>query len=210
MSTQENTTAYPLSYPHGWPRTPRANIKRSNFGTRQKPITTDRAIKALALELKRLNATDVVISTNLRLRNDGYPMSSQRDPDDRGAAVYFKLKGKPRVLACDKWLLVGENLYAIARHIEALRAQERWGVGTLDQAFTGYAALPATTGEHWTSVLGLTRAATRDEVNQQFLKIVRERNAHPDVGGSRAEFDKLTTAREQAWHELEMEHDINY
>ncbi len=27
--------AYPLSWPHGWPRTPRNNIGAANFGKRQ-------------------------------------------------------------------------------------------------------------------------------------------------------------------------------
>lgn len=202
----ESITAYPLTWPTGWRRTDKHKIARSRFGTYRNPPTTWKAIRALQHELNLLPARDVVISTNLRLRNDGYPMSSQREPDDRGAAIWFTLDKKPRVLACDKWQTVGENLYAIAKHVEALRGQERWGVGTLDQAFTGYAALPAETGLHWTSVLGLTLNASTDEVAAKYREMIVSRNLHPDLGGNSTEFIRVTRARDEAIEELSNGH----
>ena len=64
-------------------------------------------------------------------------------PDDPGVAVYFQLHDKERVLACDKWDTVADNIAAIAAHIDGIRRQDRYGVGTIDQAFAGYSAL------HW-------------------------------------------------------------
>jgi len=198
----DTITAYPLTWPERWARTDKDEISRSRFGTWNNPPTTWKATQSLTHELRLLGATDVIISTNLRLRNDGLPASSQRDPEDAGAAVWFTLNKKPRVLACDKWKFVGENLYAIAKHIEALRGQERWGVGTLDQAFTGYAALPAETGAHWTSIMGLTLNATREEVEQKYKQMAR--GAHPDTnGGSHEQMAKLNIARREAFEELE-------
>ena len=199
----ETITAYPLSWPVAWKRTKRENIRRSRFGTYNKPPSTHKGTQTLLNELRLLGAQDVIISTNLRLRNDGLPYSDQREPDDSGAAVYFNLDKKPRVLACDAWRTVGENLYAIAKHVEALRGQERWGVGTLDQAFTGYAALPAETGTHWTTVLGLDAAATRDDINAKARAIIMREKLHPDVGGDRAAYDKIIRARDDALLELE-------
>lgn len=201
---QEPITAYPLAWPMAWKRTPREKIRRSRFGTysnaghSHNPPSTHRGTQALLNELRLLGARDVVISTNLQLRNDGLPYSNQREPSDAGAAVYFVLNKKPRVLACDAWRTVGENLYAIAKHVEALRGQERWGVGTLDQAFTGYAALPAETGQHWTSVLGLGLNATRDDINAKAREIIAREKLHPDVGGDSAAFQRIVNAREQA------------
>lgn len=201
----DTITAYPLSYPVGWARTPKHKITRSRFGTYRAPVTTWKAIQALQRELNLLGARNVIISTNLKLRNDGLPASSQREPDDAGAAVYFQLNKKPRVLACDKWKTVGENLYAIAKHVEALRGQERWGVGTLDQAFTGYAALPSETGQHWTSVLGLSLDSDAATITAKYRKLVVEKNAHPDRGGDADEFIRLTQARDEALAEIEKE-----
>ena len=73
-----------------------------------------------------------MISTNLKLRLDGLPRSDQATPADPGVAVYFELDGKTIVLACDKWNRVADNIYAIAKHVDALRGQDRWGVGTVE------------------------------------------------------------------------------
>lgn len=203
----DTITAYPLSYPTGWARTPKHKITRSKFGKagyQRTPPSTWQGIQSLNHELHLLGARDVIVSTNLRLRNDGLPMSSQRNPEDAGAAVYFQLNGKPRVLACDRWLTVGENLWAIAKDIEAQRGRIRWGVGTLDQAFTGYAALPAQTGEDWQSALGLNLTATVDEVNAKYRQMIKERGAHPDLNdGAREEFERLTRARDAALKALQ-------
>jgi len=54
---------------------------------------------------------------------------------------------------------VSDNIAAIAAHIEALRAQERYGVGTIEQAFAGYSALEHRT---WQIVLRLDAGASLD------------------------------------------------
>lgn len=199
----DTITAYPLTYPTGWARTPKNKVERSRFGKAgymRSPPTTWQGVQALNHELELLGAKDVIVSTNLKLRNDGLPASSQRNPDDAGAAVYFQLNKKPRVLACDKWQTVGENLWAIAKHIDALRGQERWGVGTLDQAFTGYAQLEAETGQHWTSVLGLTLNASPEDVNEKFKQFAKTN--HPDAGGDTKEFVRYKLARDAALQQL--------
>lgn len=92
---------------------------------------------------------------------------------DRGAAVYFEMKGKPVSLACDKWNRVEDNIWAIAKHIEALRGQQRWGVGSIEQAFRGYTALPAigesSASEWWkTRISRLPQARVRLPVDPPF------------------------------------------
>ena len=47
----------------------------------------------------------------------------------RRATLYFRLKDKPIVLACDRYDTVEANLAAIAAHIDAMRAMERHDVG---------------------------------------------------------------------------------
>ena len=57
--------------------------------------------------------------------------------------MYFKLDSVPEglVLACDRWLRVEDNIAAVAAHIGALRGIDRWGVGSVRQAFAGYKRL---------------------------------------------------------------------
>jgi hypothetical protein len=192
---------YPLSWPAGWPRTPDADRMCARFAeTReqgfQKELSIRTAIVRLRAELRRLGAVKDILSTNVLLSENGAPGFDQREPRDRGAAVYFELYGHPRVLACDHWTRVADNIAAIAAHIGAMRAVDRYAVGTLDQAFTGYAALPAPAPKEWWGVLGLSPTATLDEVEVAFRQLAR--NSHPDVGGSHEGMARLTAARAEA------------
>lgn len=204
---------YPLSWPQGWKRTPAVSRQRANFGksvtwegatrpdgTREKHSRKDAlspadAAKRLYAELDRLDASNVVLSTNLELRADGTPRSDRRDPADVGAAVYFKLNGKPRCLACDRWQRVADNIAAIAQHIDALRRIDRYGVGTMEQAFAGYAALPASPSDWWI-VLGVTPDATSAQIDDAYRRLAR--TAHPDAGGSHNDMARLNAARDEA------------
>jgi hypothetical protein len=203
-------TRYPLQWPTGWKRTRADMRQRARFGKDnrnadgsrsgwQRQLTVADALSRLSGELSRLGATNEAVSTNVQVRLDGLPRSGQGEPLDPGAAVYFTLKGKPRCLACDRWTRVADNLAAIAGHIAAIRTVDRYGVGTMEQAFAGYAQLPAAAVD-WRSVLGLGATATVEEVEAAFK--ARARKAHPDVGGDAAEMARLNMARDLARAEL--------
>ena len=151
----------------------------------------------LADELDRIGAESVMLSTNLELRADGHPRANSPPPGDPGAALYFTLRGRPVVLACDKWQTVPGNIAAIAAHIDALRGQERWGVGTLEAAFTGYLALPGGTPD-WRNVLGYP--GTVAEAVAEHRRRMME--AHPDRGGTDADATALNVALDAARREL--------
>jgi len=191
--------AYPLQWPSGWPRAPyrqRAQFGttgRSKYGSKE-PLTINEARKRLSDELDHLGARYVTLSSNLELRLDGAPRSGQAEPRDPGVAVYFRLEGKDAVLACDKWDRSADNIAAIAKHVEALRRIDRWGVGTAAQAFAGYQQLPSP--EQWWQVLGVSERATAEEVNAAYRS--RARQAHPDTGGSTAAMARLNAARAEA------------
>lgn len=190
-----NATAYPLSWPTNWPRTPRARIGWSSFMQH----SAVECSKKLLDEVRLMGGRNIIISTNVRLRLDGLPYSNQKQPDDCGAAVYFNWRDKPIVFACDRWRTVEENLWAIAKHIEALRGQERWGVGDLEQAFAGYVALPAPASAQWWTVLGVNQNATVEEIRSAYREKVK--HVHPDVGGNHDQFVEVQQAYEQALRE---------
>jgi hypothetical protein len=202
----ETYTAYPLSWPAGQRRT--RYVERARFAA-ERSIAAAR--DGLLQELARLGAVRVVISSNLRLRQDGLPMGNQAAPYDAGVAVYFQLMGKPHVFACDSWARVQDNLHAIRLHIEALRGTERWGVGAAHQVFTGYRALPpgrtdaAPTPEQAADLLA--RAANFDHLPGAREALLHEpdyvaqayrlaaKKMHPDVGGEHEEFVRLQEAK---------------
>jgi len=153
-------------------------------------------------ELRRIGATDIIISSNLQARLDGKPYSNQAEPGDHGIAVYFQLKNRPTVLACDKWNRVSRNLWAIAKHVEALRGQERWGVGSIEQAFAGYAQLPGvgeTSGMSWWKELGVAVNADAETIKSAYYQ--RSKETHPDKGGSHEAQARLNEAFEQAMNQ---------
>lgn len=215
----ENITRYPLCWPTGWKRTKASERQRADFGKSKEETYTKKAwgqpdqqktrrVKSalnsadatgrLEREIDRLGGLAAILSTNQQVRMDGTPRSDLAEPSDVGAAVYFTLNGKAMSLACDKWNRVADNIAALAQHIDALRRIDRYGVGTLDQAFTGYAALPAK-GETWRTTLGLALDATptADDIRAAYRARLGE--AHPDrPGGSHDAIASLNIARDEA------------
>jgi len=179
-------SAFPLSWPFSRPGARYQGT--SKFGRRTIDVITKRVLR----EIKLLDGTLPVISSNLTLRGDGLPYSDQPQPVDRGVAVYFTYKKRQMCFACDRWDRVQDNLYAIAMAIEALRGIERWGTGDMvEQAFTGFVALPAPKSPH--EVLGIRPGATEDEIDSAYRQ--KAMAAHPDCGGSAAAMAELTEAR---------------
>lgn len=195
-------SAFPLHWPLGRTRTPAgsrlsAPFNRKEFNGRYqqtKEVSIAVARDRLQSELDKIRANSIVLSTNVELRLDGQPRSDRSAPADVGVALYFKLKGRDTVLACDKWDRVADNMVAIAKHIEAIRGIERWGVGTIEQAFAGYQALPAP--EQWWQVLGVSSSASIGEVTAAYR--TKARQAHPDNGGTDAAMARLNAARDEA------------
>lgn len=204
------TQAYPLQWPMGRPRT--AQRKRAAFGKKvtrpgqswqsHEDLTVVDAVRRLQDEIDRLRVTDYVLSTNLQLRLDGLPRADQRAPADPGACLYFKLRGKPHALPCDTYDRVADNIAAIAKHIEATRAIERYGVATVEEMFTGFTALPSPDAKRpWRDVMGFNGAVvTREQVEARFRALAGVR--HPDKGGSDAMMAELNAARAEALREI--------
>lgn len=98
----ENVPAYPLDWPPGWPRAKHREHSRFTMSG-QSPHGYRTSIspsvevgrKKLQLELARIGATYIVLSTNMELTSRGDPRSDRKAVADPGVAVYFALKGKP-------------------------------------------------------------------------------------------------------------------
>lgn len=205
-------TAYPLDWPPGWPRAKwrgPSPFRSGNTYQSRELLSLSSSRSRLNVELERLGATYVVVSSNQR------PGSDAVRHDDPGVAVYFNLRGKPHVLACDKWNRLPDNLAAIAKHIEALRGIDRWGVGSIERAFAGFTALPPPGGSSeptkrpWRLVLEVECPANPDGgAREAFLMLAesrfksKARQAHPDAGGTVDAMAELNLAIEDARAEL--------
>lgn len=196
MTERESITATPLSWPKGRQR---RNVRsRARF----RASSVFREAQFVMGELHRMDARGIIVSTNLLLRKDGIPYSGQRAPADPGVAVWFTLKAVQHVLCCDAWDRVEDNLRAVGKHVEALRGQDRWGVGTLEEAFAGFRALPERVDTDWRAVLGILADVplSRVVVEERFRELAFA--AHPDRGGSHDRMAALTAARVAALEEV--------
>lgn len=188
------TTAFPLAWPAGWPRT--RLPQRSNFKTKSLAYERD----DLFAELWRLKAKNIILSTNLELRKDGLPYSGRKIPDDTGVAVYFILNGNQQCIPCDRWNSVEQNMKAITKSIDAIRGLSRWGAKEIvDAAFMGFKALPAgssSSAEDWTEILKVSADASPEKIRTNYLQLIK--HAHPDNGGTSEEFHRIQRAYEEA------------
>lgn len=211
MTTE--TTAYPLSWPAGWKRTPLSSRTRARFGqarssgyggyTSRGELTVAQATDRVLGELRRMGVKDynLIISSNIELRRDGLPRSGQREPEDPGVAVYWRdstQDGHPmRCMAIDRYDRVADNLAAIAATLEAMRAIERHGgAEILNRAFTGFTALTSGSTTHWRDVLGVDDNASRAEIEAAYRRLRSQH--HPDRGGDAERFHQIQQAYETA------------
>lgn len=203
--------AYPLQWPVGWKRrgygfrdatftTKRGSTQEPNGYRQPRRLSINDGVQRVRLELGRMGISDsdLVVSTNVPLRLDGWPRSDQSEPRDSGAAVYWVDKSKAtRCMAIDRYSRVADNLAAIAATLEAMRAIERHGgAEILDRAFTGFAALPNPASTDWRSILGLGQNATLDQARASYRRLASEN--HPDKGGDADRMVAINNAWESA------------
>lgn len=224
--SQAPHTATPLAWPDGWPRTPAHKRTRAKFGTTKASATLFKeklsvavAVERLASELQLFGVSivnDAILSTNLATTLRGLPKSDQREPQDPGAAVYWKHPAKPngptRVMAIDIYDRVADNIAAIAATLYAMRTIHRHGGAViLERAFTGFAALPApgannaTNGAQnatqaslgdWWHTLGLPGPnVTRADIVSAYRELAKK--YHPDNGGDPVAMALINAARDE-------------
>lgn len=185
-------SAYPLQWPPGYPR-----IARPSGNYRFYPQSVHDESANLRIELSRMNARGIVVSTNIPVKGDGNPYATYNKPVDTGVAVYFQIDNKAMALCCDKWNTVEANLRALGMSVDAMRGLDRWGVSQImERAFMGFKALPEKAASFpWWEVLGVSRECTKKEVEAGYKKKVKV--CHPDNGGDTKKWLELQEAYEQ-------------
>lgn len=85
MSNTQTISRFPLQWPAGWKRTPRFGRKAGMFraGASRSRLSVAAAMERVREEVGRMGIRDddLVISTNLPLRLDGFPRSDQSEPE---------------------------------------------------------------------------------------------------------------------------------
>jgi hypothetical protein len=211
--------AYPLQWPAGVPRTvaPQRSPFHEGKGDRKRLST---AYGELRRQLKLLGAVTPVISSDIPLKADGTPYMDEGG-GQRAVAVYWHMREQrggatvmvPYSMPCDTFHRIADNMYAVAKTIEAMRAITRYGAAQTAQVFAGFAALPPGDGGEataparpWREVLGGNWPEGLDNGDLLLLAGARykraAREAHPDAGGDADRMVELNRAWEEAQAEL--------
>lgn len=208
--------AFPLNWPVGWKRT--TSREHAKFGRREKSageswarlkdLSVEQAVRRVRAELERMGIDDVdcVISTNLKLRMDGWPRSDQANPQDPGVAVYWRDRnGNERCMAVDRYVRVADNIAAVAATLDALRAVQRHGGAViLDRAFTGFTGLPAPEAKRqWHEVLGVASHTATNDVRDAYRRA--RSAAHHQHGGTTEQLSEVL----RAWADFRAERGID-
>lgn len=188
------TTAYPLSWPEGMPRSARREagaFKTSLAG----------ALKNVQDSLRRFGqdsgkpVSGIVLSSNCSL--------GVEKPQDPGVAVWFTWEQQQLCIPVDRYTTPAANLQAIHHILEARRTELRHGTLALVRAtFTGFRALPAPEGRRtWREVLAVRPDDTIEDVRRAFRHLAAK--CHPDrPGGSHESMTELNAAMADAEREL--------
>lgn len=186
--------AFPLDWPLGFARTRDDARKWSQFKQ-----TMENAQRFLRHEINLLGAGGLIVSSNIPVRRDGmfYTEYMNKKMDDPGVAIYFKMGTDDIVMCCDQYLKVWENIYALGKSVEALRAIERYGCSEfMKRAFTGFKAIPERVEMSCWEILVLPPTKDTAVIKERFRLLAMD--AHPDKGGSVENFHALNTAYNDA------------
>lgn len=183
-------SAYPLSWPQGFPRHAHTRDKGAFSATLSKALGNVEASLRLFAKDSGKKLESVVISSNVTL--------GATRPSDPGVAVWFTWDGLGVCIAVDRYSSIEANLQAIHHILEARRVELRHGTLALVRAsFSGFKALPAPPGSQWWEVLGVAPDAQSYDIKFAYD---RERaKAHPDKpGGTHERFVAVEAAFKQA------------
>lgn len=199
----------PLQWPSDLPQRSPDQQKYGRFRSNGRDITTAEAVTRLSEELDRLKARNAELSANFMQGRSRVSLQVPKS-EDQGVCLRFDMDGIGYVLPCDTYTFAGDNIAALAAHIDATRAITRHGVASTAQALEAFAALPPRSGmvsvetvkpkRPWYEVLGIFPTAPIEVAEAAYRALAKIH--HPDAGGSVELFQEIGTAIEEARGEL--------
>lgn len=143
------------TWPHGV-STPRRNAQFKSPGRvvegEYRPgtrVSWDQTLRELEYEVWALGGADILIGVGLSeadIRQDGLPRANARAMSHPGVEVSFDSRYGRLTYATDVFTDWRDNVRAVAKGLEALRAVERWGVAKRGEQYAGFAMLTAGPG----------------------------------------------------------------
>jgi hypothetical protein len=146
---------FPLQWPENYFRTLSEDRKKANFGTRnesakgRRPWKLHESFDGLAKQLRLLQASNVVVTSNHPLQPNGLPIPEYETPiEDPGLSIYFTCRDVSCTIAVDLYMRLEDNLHSLDLTIDALRSIERYGSIRTEQALATYKFSPLLSSGH--------------------------------------------------------------
>jgi len=177
-------------------RTPAANRERNN----SYQATLGQTTSDLATEMDRLDPDEWRASIgNQHTKSNGLPLHNA-NPDDPGFVLRWRKDDQQFAVACDDSPRLRDNVRTVLLWVRETRKRNQRPVKTGEDEFAA-ARLPSGNGSEAVvasepphQILGVERDADAEEVREAFRREVQQ--AHPDHGGSEAEFRRVKNAKE--------------
>ncbi len=160
----------PLIWPEAQVKTPRG--RQNNLNGFPPSVTLADALRYIEEEVQALSPTKAIITSHVEYLNNDRLRS--KEITNSAASLKLSISGQYFLFACDRWLLITHNLYAISATIRNLRQIAQFGVADtqhlmqpyLVQSPTSVAPQRNATGdEPWMQTLGLGSTATVEDAN---------------------------------------------
>lgn len=182
--------SYPLRWPPHYTRAQR--WEKSINQTFKMGMSLQEALTFLNEEVDALKPQNATLYTDYE--NLGNPRLMRSSGYETGVALSIKIDGMAYDFACDRWVQLEQNIYALHLALRSLRNLPQWGVGTLAQAFGGFGLvqnhIPPSTSydtinngsaeptsiaaspilEEWRLTLGLGPTATLDDAQAVYRR----------------------------------------
>ncbi|SEH14627.1 DnaJ domain-containing protein [Natronorubrum sediminis] len=184
-----------LEWPAGFERTPTDDQTRNrNFD-----VSLSQAFDDLEAELSRLEVDSFRYSFDANQRKSDQRPYSRANPDSPAFVLRWSMSGEQYAVACDRFSRLRDNVRTVGLYVREKRKMEQRPVVTGESEFAN-ARLPPADDEPIAAreppheILDVDSNASASEVRRAFREQVKD--AHPDNGGSSAEFQRLTAAKE--------------
>jgi DnaJ-domain-containing protein 1 len=185
-----------LSWPAGFDRTPASERTRNKKFQASLASTTS----AIETEMDRLDPEEWRAEIgNQHTKSNGLPLHNA-SPDDSGFVLRWTEDDEQFAVACDAYTRLRDNVRAVYLWVHETRMRSQRPVETGESEFAA-ARLPhpddvdPVAGAPPPHVeLGVTPDADEAVIRAAYKERVKQ--AHPDNGGSRAEFERVQRARE--------------
>lgn len=179
---------HPVQWPSHSVRTPRWD--RSINPSFKPGMTMAEAVGFIREEVQAMTVGNFTLTTDMENLDNLRVMRAMGN--DSGAVLRISLEGRYYDLACDRWVQLEHNIYALSLALLSMRSSIGWGVGNWHQLLGGFGAngysQQASTAtasatpnaangngaaaelEEWRSLLGLGPTATLDDAHATYRR----------------------------------------